>query len=256
MSSLFTEIKNGAVDLLEPADYGEYLLRSDNEKLQVLRQLLARNAQITVFFNEGSDLILTTLLAVTDDSMVFDVGANVDTNQRALEAAKLFCVTLLDKVRVQFILRGLKITTHGGRTSFSAALPDSVLRLQRREYYRLTMPLTQRLPCQIPLDDGRLIEVAVVDLSGGGMAMVAAPDTVTFEPEMEFPNCRFELPDAGIVTATIKVMTSFEVTLRNGTRVRRSGCKFTDLPAPMINMIQRYITRMERERKAYESGLL
>jgi flagellar brake protein len=256
MSSLFTAMKNSAVELLEPSSYGEYLLRKQNEILYLLRQLLVRNAQITIFFNEGADLILTTLLAVTDDNLIFDIGASADINQRALEVNKLFCVTLLDKVRVQFILCGLALTTHGGRAAFRTALPDNVLRLQRREYYRLIMPLTRRLPCQIPLADSRHIEVAIVDLSGGGMAMVAAPDSVQFEPEMEFPHCRFELPETGIVTATIKVMTSFEVTMRNGIRVKRAGCKFIDLSTPMINMIQRYITRMERERKAHESGLL
>jgi len=37
--------------------------------------------------------------------------------------------------------------------------------------------------------------------------------------------------------------------------VRRAGCEFMNLPGPMQTLIQRYIIKIERERKAHESGL-
>lgn len=256
MSDTPPEMRNKPVELLEPADYGEYLLRNRTEMLQVLRQLLDRGSQITIFFNDGADLVLTTLLAVRDDALIFDLGASTEANRRALDAARLFCVTTLDKVRVQFILRGLKPITHDGRPAFRAVLPESVLRLQRREYFRLTMPLTRRLTCQIPLQSGRNIEVDIVDLSGGGLSVVTPPDSAQFGPEMEFSGCRIELPEVGSITATIKVLAIFEITLRNGTHVKRAGCQFVRLPGTMANLIQRYIIKTERERKARESGLI
>lgn len=244
-----------SIDLLEPADYGQYLLHNRSEILFVLRQLLERGSQINVFFNEGADLLLTTLMSVSDAGLVFDYGANIDTNQRAVQSSKLFCVALLDKVRVQFILPGLRLVTPQGRPAFSAVLPDTLLRLQRREYFRLTMPLSRRVTCQIPVPTGQQIEVEVVDLSGGGLAMVLAPGNAHIEPDMEFPNCHIELPEVGSVTATVRVLTIFEVTLRNGSHVKRAGCCFVNLPGTMINLIQRYIIRIERERKARETGL-
>ena len=249
------EAQGKAAELLEPADYDEFLLRYSSEILQILRQLLDHGSQITIFFNEGSDLILTTLLAVSDDGLIVDYGASTDMNRRAASASKFFCVTQLDKVRVQFILRGLKPVTHMGLPAFHAALPDSVLRLQRREFYRLTMPVTRRLACQMPLDDGQMIEVDVVDLSGGGLALVLPRDRTGFEPGKEFANCHLELPEIGSVTVTIKVLSVFESTLRNGSRIKRAGCRFVNLPGTMTNLIQRYIIKIDRERKAFESGL-
>jgi len=35
----------------------------------------------------------------------------------------------------------------------------------------------------------------------------------------------------------------------------RSGCQFIDLPGAMVNLIQRYIFKVERERKARAQGL-
>lgn len=242
--------------LLEPAEYGEYLLRNPVEMHQVLRQLLEHGSLITIFFNEGADLILSNLLAIKDDGLIFDYGASAETNQRALQARKLFCITLLDKVRVQFILHGLTSTTHEDRPAFHAGLPDNVLRLQRREYYRLTMPLTRRLTCQIPLPDGQRIGIDVVDLSGGGLALVAPPVGVSFAPDTEFADCHIELPEVGGITTTIRVLSAFEVTLPNGAHVTRTGCRFVGLPGTTSNLIQRYIIKVERERKALENGLM
>lgn len=243
-----------ALELLEPADYGQYLLRNHTEILHVLRQLQQHQSQITLFFNEGGDLLLTTLLAADERHLVFDYGASEATNQRALNAEKLFCITQLDKVRIQFVVRGMQGVAHEGRPAFRAPFPDTLLRLQRREYFRLVMPVTRRLVCQIPVN-GERIEVDVVDLSGGGVAVMVPPSTTKFHAGMKFPGCRIELQDVGVVNATIEVMSIFELTMRNGAHVKRAGCRFVDLSPAVANLIPRYIIRMERERKAREAGL-
>lgn len=247
--------KTSAVELLEPADYGEYMLHNAMEILHVLRQMQQRGSQITLFFNEGADLLLTTLITVDERGLVFDYGASEAVNQRALKAGKLFCITQIDKVRVQFIVRGLKPATHAGQPAFRAALPNSLLRLQRREYFRLVMPVTRRLTCQIPVD-GERIEIDVVDLSGGGIAVMVPPKTMSFHAGMTFPGCKIELRDIGVITTTVEVRSIFELTLRNGAHVKRAGCRFVDIPPAMTNLVQRYITKVERERKARETGLI
>lgn len=256
MSNTLSDAPNPSIELLEPADYGQYLLYSRSEIEHLLRQLRERNCQISVFFNDGADLVLTTLLNVSSEGITLDCGGSSNTNLRAQKATRLFCVTTLDKVKIQFILSGLKSVEHEDRPAFHAAFPKDMLRLQRREFYRLVLPLTRRLTCQIPLDDEHSIAADVLDLSGGGLAMVIPPKNARFDPGMTFPNCRMELPDTGVITATVQVLTAFEITLRNGSHVKRAGCKFIDMPGTMTNLIQRYIIKMERERKAYENGLL
>jgi c-di-GMP-binding flagellar brake protein YcgR len=245
--------------LLKPEDYSQYLLHSENEILFILRSLLARAARITVYFNQGKDFLLTAVVAVAEDGLVLDYGSNMDMNRRAEAAEKLLCVTNLDRVRIQFELRGVKQIDFAGRPAFAAALPDTLLRLQRREYYRLTTPIARPPKCRIPLAraDGTkaTVDAIVVDISAGGLAVVVPPEGVAFEPGMEFPGCRVELPEVGILVATLVVKNRFEVTLPSGARVTRSGCQFADLPGSMLILVQRYIIKAERERKARESGL-
>lgn len=245
--------------LIEPGEYNQFMLRTHNEIMSVLRGLCDHVAQITVFFNEGKDMILTTLAVVADDHLIFDYGPSSEQNRKALVAEKHFCVASLDKVRIQFILRGFTKTELDGRPAFRVALPDEVLRLQRREFYRLVTPIARPLQCQvpIPLTDGNLhLHTAhVFDISGGGLGLSAPAESIPFGKDMQFPNCRIELPEVGFVTGTLKVRSVFEITLRSGTRVRRAGCEFINLPGPMMTLIQRYIIKVERERKVRESGM-
>lgn len=253
-----------APPLLEPGDYAQYILHAKSEISFVLKALLDRVSQITIFFNEGQELLLTTLVAIEPEQILFDLGASMEVNRKALVAPKLFCVASLDKVRVQFVLHGLKPTKYGGRPAFTAAYPTDVLRLQRREFFRLTMPITRPLKCQMPMGDlmpgdesGKdvVLDINVVDISGGGVA-IALPDGIDFEKGREFPNCRIELPEVGIITVTLKICNQFEITLRSGGHVRRAGCQFINIPGPMLNQVQRYIIKVERERKARESGMM
>lgn len=242
-----------------PGEYDRYMLRSRAEVLAVLRGLFDHVAQITVFFNEGRDMLITTLAAVADDHVVLDYGPSGEMNRKALEVDKHFCVTTLDKVRVQFILRRFEKTELDGRPAFRADLPEELLRLQRREFYRLVTPIMRPLKCHmtIPLPDGGEYpyEANVFDISGGGLGIAAPPEPVPFDIDMQFSGCRVELPEVGVVTGTLRVRSLFEIVLKSGARVRRAGCEFVDLPGPMMTLIQRYIIKVERERKAREAGL-
>ncbi len=244
---------------LEPGEYDKYMLRTPGEVLMVLRGLRDRKAQITVFFNEGQDMLLTMLVEVLQDRLIFDVGPDDEINRRAAAAGRHYCVALLDKVRIQFLLGDFTPISHDNRPAFRCDLPQELLRLQRREFYRLTTPVARPLKCRMPLPlaGGGVIpyEATVFDLSGGGIGIAAPPDDVPFAPQLQVPDCRIELPEVGIVTCTIKVCSVFEVTLKSGARVRRAGCAFVDLPGPQATLIQRYIIKVERARKARESGL-
>lgn len=243
----------------EPGEYSQFMLRTHAEILVVLRGLCERISQITVFFNEGRDMLMTTIAAVADDHLILDFGPGGEMNRKALEARKHFCVTTLDKVRVQFILREFEKTEHEGRPAFRCALPDEVLRLQRREFYRLVTPIVRPLHCHIPIplpNGGQFMhEANIFDISGGGMGIAAPPEGVPFAVDMSFAGCRIELPEVGLIAGTLRVRSLFEILLRSGARVRRAGCEFVDLPGPMMTLIQRYIIKVERERKARESGL-
>lgn len=246
-------------ELLHADQYSEFMLHDARDIITVLKRVADAGDLITVYFNEGKDFLLTSLLSVTEKGVLLDKGSSSIMNDRARVAPKLFCVTRHDKVKLQFLVTGLSEDRFEGRTVFSAPLPETLLRLQRREYFRLNTPITRPLVCDITLRRGdgvsERLSVNVVDISAGGIAMLAPPEGYAFEPEMEFPGCTMALPEMGVITSTLVVRNVYDVPMRNGSMHKRAGCQFAGLAPGAQNMIQRYIIKIERERKARESGM-
>jgi len=140
------------------------------------------------------------------------------------------------------------------------ALPETLLRLQRREYFRLSTPIASPIKCTIPMkraDGSALVaDAPLLDISGGGVGLMVSPEQAgLYETEMTFSDCRISLPDEGVLVTTLRVRNAFDVTARNGAHYVRVGCEFIELQGARLSLIQRYITRIERERKARMSGL-
>jgi c-di-GMP-binding flagellar brake protein YcgR len=242
-------------ELLQSDDYEQYLLHERREIAYVLRQLAARRSMITAYFGNSSRFIMSSVLSVSDDdrSVYLDLGNDAALNNEAASADSLLCLTQLDKVKVQFSITLPRIENFGKYPALFAATPEVLLRLQRREYYRLTAPVAHSLICRIPSPGlNSRVEARVIDISGGGVAVIVPPKDMSLSADQKYMDCRLDLPEFGPVTTTLRVRNIFRITNRSGTDMLRAGCQFEDLPAPMANAIQRYILRVERERKARE----
>lgn len=250
------------IELEQADDYSSYLLHSPAEILSVLRSLTQKGALITVYFDRGQSFLLTSLIALNPsrDEVIFDLGSNDEMNRRALLADKLIFTTLIDKVKVQFKLLGLAQTQFEGRTAFVGAIPKTLLRLQRREYFRLSTPIANPILLNATINRGdgskASIDLPLLDISGGGIGLMTTPEQASlFQKGDRLENCRIRLPDEGPLSVTICVRNAYDVTTRSGLRHVRLGCEFVDLPSLKLTLVQRYITRVERERKARLNGL-
>lgn len=247
---------------IEQNDYSKYLLYSRTEILYVLRAVIQKGSMLTVYFDGGKHFFLTALLTISDDGnwLYFDPGSDEQVNQLALKAGKLVLTTMLDKVKIQFSLSGLQMSQANGRGIFAGRTPDTLLRLQRREYYRLSTPIVNPLKClmSVPKADGTptAVDGLVVDISGGGLGLQLANSLHgLFEIGTVLPDCKLNLPDEGLLVTTLCVRNCFSVSNKSGQNHCRVGCEYVDLPGTRLAMIQRYITRIERERKARGAGL-
>jgi len=247
------------MQLLATDEFSQYFLHAPSEMTSIFRSLAERVEQVSLIFNEGKDMVLSSLISYNAEGLILEYGANADINRRALQASRLFCVSQLDKVKIQFIVSGLVTTQVDGRPAFYVKRPDSVLRLQRRENYRLVTPIMHQPKCKIRFSaiDGKehVIEAGVGDISGGGVCLVGLPSSLPLALDMELVGCTIELPEIGPITATLKLRSFRPVTSRMGENTQRAGFQFIGLSGTIVTLIQRYIIKVERDRKARESGL-
>lgn len=247
-----------------PVRYDEeekYLLRHPRDIRQVLQALLDRRALISAHLTARGQVFPTSLieLAADEEIVLFDGSVNETVNRGIEEADQIVFVSQLDRVHVQFPLAGCERLLLDGQTAFRASLPDRVLRLQRREFYRLQVPVSHPVRCQIPFATGeeepQWVDMRVLDISGGGLAVEVPPERPEFRPYREYTDCRLLLPDGEPLPVRLMVKNLFRQSRPNGREIWRAGCQFTDLPRGGDALIQRYIFRMERQRSARERGI-
>jgi c-di-GMP-binding flagellar brake protein YcgR len=245
-------------DFLPGDKYSQFLLTGKNEMFAVCRGLAEHVSLISMIFNGGHDMVLTTLISWGENGLLLDFGASEEMNQAALKAEKLFCAAQLDKVEIQFILRGVKRVVVDGRPTFHAQLPESILRLQRREYFRLLTPIVTPLRCKIRCNDAEgapmSLSTQIVDISVGGVCLAGLPADLPLNADTRFGESGIDLPEGGAVIADLQLRWMVDVVNRSGVPSKRAGFEFLRLPHAKSTLIQRYITKTERERKARESG--
>lgn len=241
-------------ELLKSDDYAHYIQRDPRDVRFILRNLVDRRTMISVYFGATGNFLLTTVLGLSSDEkhLYLDWGADEAINARVASSTRLTCMTQLDRVKIQFDLAYAKPATMAGAKTFLAPVPDAVLRLQRREYYRLSTPMTHGVTCSVLVQaegsEAIRVEATVLDISGGGLAVMVPPEGTPFEPDRELHNCKISLPEIGTIEAKMRVRSVFRISTANGKPMLRAGCQFVRLPDSQVSMIQRYILRVERER--------
>lgn len=233
-------------------DLSKYTLSSPVEIVHHLRTIAKHGHMITLFANKGKTFILTRLLDVDPKrgTLLLDWGSDPDTNQHVLESERNVFVCSPDGVKTQFITGQVHEVGFEGRPAFEVALPAQVIKLQRREFFRIQTPVGKPLMCSINDYPGAPIELSVFDISLGGIAMWL-PDLAIagFEIGQVYQDCHVDLKPFGHLSAVLEVRHRLPVRLRNGLEAVRIGCSYLGLRTPMENLIQRYVGQLERERR-------
>jgi c-di-GMP-binding flagellar brake protein YcgR len=205
----------------------------------------------SVHFRNGEEMFVTTLLAAQADKgrLIFDCSGSVDTNRQFVKSDKNQFRGHPGGVPVHFSSGMATEISFEGAKAFSVALPDHVIRLQRREHFRIETPRVNPLILFARLADGRMLKLPVHDISVGGAGVDASelPEGVDLGTVLE--NCHFALPgDSKELYFSAMIRNYREFEMRSGQHGWRIGVQFNDLPMGDQSRIQRYIAKVERER--------
>ena len=250
------------IDLAAVRDDSDLWVRSKKEIVGILLTIMRKHTLVSLYFAEGKQFVLTSVLDVdtVTGAVLFEYGADESANQRAVQSSKIVFVTREEGVKIQFVAAKLEKAAFDGTRAFRIKVPDALLRVQRREHYRLKTPIVNPVKCFVPVPAElgyakAELQLTLHDISVGGLSLVGYPLDLKLMPSMVFPDCRLDVPAVGSIWATLLVSNVFDVTLKNGNRSKRVGCRFLNLPSGDQTKIQRYITSIERERNAKLSGV-
>lgn len=240
-------------------NWHDYEIESRKEIIALLRSIGQKNQLIRMLIGSEADVCVTSILAVDEqqDSVYLDCSIDAEQNRRIAGAAELSFDTTLDKVRIVFGAARIDAVSFEGEPAFRISIPATLVRLQRREYYRIATPVTNPVRVLVPLPEelGGPTSFPLADISCGGIAILDNRKVLGEAMGSIFENCRIDLPELGAVITALQVRNVLDMTLLNQKTNRRLGCEFSDIPRSMLANVQRYITRLERDRNARIAGL-
>jgi c-di-GMP-binding flagellar brake protein YcgR len=209
--------------------------------------------QFTVYFNEGRESFLTYLLAVRPETgeLIVDVSGSPQVNAHFLESARNIFVARPEGVSVQFAAGKSWRVDFDGEVAFALPAPKFIIRLQRREYFRVTTPVAKPILVSVRVPDKGLdLTLPMHDLSVAGCGLCADNVTQLLDIGMAVPYCDFVLPGAHETAISTRAVLRHvtPVSRQPGQSQFRIGLQFDQLQHVMEHRIQRYIVQLEHER--------
>jgi c-di-GMP-binding flagellar brake protein YcgR len=241
-------------------NWHDFEVSSRREIIALLRGIGEKNQLIRMLIQGEADVCVTSILDVDPDAghLILDCSVNPQQNERILTASRIAFETSLDKIRILFASEDVRATSYQNAPALMIDLPSTLIRLQRREFYRMATPVSNPVRVIIPMPDalgGGTQMFPLADISCGGIAILDNKAVLGDTIGDKYLLCRIDLPDIGLVTTSLQVRNALDITLLNNKTNRRLGCQFVDMSRGALSMVQRYITRLERERNARLAGL-
>lgn len=228
-----------------------FYLRGAQQIIATLGQFIYQGIPVTVHFNNGSEFILTTLLEARRESLIFDLGGDAEANARFLNSASCTFVTSVNGIRIQFSTAGgVKKVWWGDAEAFAVKLPNRLIRLQRRETFRVITPVVKFIAVRlqyIQAGVSRIETFPLHDLSVSGLGITLTHPSGQ-ETGQVIEQAAFTLPGSHAIECGGAIRHVTRVVEGPNSHSYRMGICFNKLPRPIEIAIQRYIIGLELSR--------
>jgi flagellar brake protein len=248
-------------DAAHANDEEQFIVQNQKQIIQILNELAKHHEMLKISFSH--DTCLTNVISVdTHNHVVYlDIGIDDAFNDRLL-ASHHVIFSKDDGIRLKWTSAQLTLATLKDGKAIKIALPQKLMRLQRREFFRLATPIVNPVPCIIPIpnaenpDEDRTLELTLVDVSLGGVGVIAAnPLDEVLVIGANFDKCRINFPEVGETNLTLQVRNITPVTMKDGASKYRVGLQFISPSRGNEGLINKYTFNLERQVMALASKM-
>jgi c-di-GMP-binding flagellar brake protein YcgR len=232
-----------------------YTLHSRTDILFQLRAIQKRKLLVNLDLQGTRQIVVTSVLAVDErnNAIILDSARGDALNHDLMSGKGAEFITQIDGVSISFATGPVTLCDYEKLPALRIALPKSLVRLQRREHFRVPMPIANPVKCIVPAPeedtDRDSVTTHIVDIGCGGVALADPSGRLGIETGRMLPDCRLLLPETEVVLTTLEVRNSAQIRLHNGAFQTRLGCMFINLPNDMAAKLQRFVMAIERARR-------
>ncbi len=227
------------------AEAERFQLRGRIEIAYLLRELQRSGAPLTIILDDGKDFLVSSVLEADGASgtLVLDAGSRPELNERLLREGTALVAASPEGVSVRFEVRGITPATADGRLTLRMPFPEQVVKLQRREAFRLRVIDPLQVTCVVPVADDTQARLYVMNLSVTGLSLTGEFPGAGPAAGRILADCRLRLPEEGEVSVSLHVRH-----LRPATEAQPPswGTEFVALGSDQEALIQRFLIRAQR----------
>lgn len=217
-----------------------------NEIIFIFQDFVRHQAAINLFTSDGVGLQTAVLdISAGGDFVYLDISQDDVVNEQIIKSKYVDFFKPVG-VRVRWRSAQVKLVALPDGDAFSIIVPEVLERIQRREYFRLSVPQGEHgLICNIP---SALLAAPMVNMSVGGCSLSIKGDLPSvFSKGSVLQRCSVEFPDTGAIPLTLKVSEILAVTTKSGDKIHHIGMEFVNLSRGANAVIQRQMFHLESE---------
>jgi c-di-GMP-binding flagellar brake protein YcgR len=229
-----------------------FLIHSSEQIISKLSILLKKKCLLTVYFGDNDDSFITTLLDINikDNRLIFYHSPKQEAIRELLDSYVVTFKTEYLGIKVAFDTVKIAKIQHEGVSVFAIPIPDSLLWIEARDYYRVKASFSSSSYCRLALKPGQTpIKFKLYDISLAGFSILIDSAEVSnlLVPDAHFVQCQIILADAGEGTVSFEVRSKYLINPEDPLRVDKVGCEFTQITTAFENTIHRYMGKIERK---------
>lgn len=221
-----------------------------------LRSIEEKKSLMKIYIQQRAVAVSATILNVDPENSAIILEDSAEGDLKGLhENEDVSYEITLDSARILFSSQEVSPCEHDNRPALRLSLPKSLMRIQRRDSYRLDVPVTDPATCRItPPGNAGTVSLQVKDISTGGVSVVDNQQMLGSSTGTLYSSCQLDLPGTGTLSVKLQVMRFMNEALPFEQESRHVGCKFVDLHNSTEIQVQNYISSLERAINAKRRG--
>lgn len=242
------------ITTLGTPDQEQYAIVSATERQNQIKMIVRKELAVTAYIVDADGKKLknfsTQLIGVNQEHnlLIFDTSPNDEINQLVIDTKRLFCATSIHDIPIEFELTSPKQAKLAGKLVFVSQLPENLIRMQRRQFFRVTIPNSISAVCYFQTAD-KNIKMEIHDISIGGLSIMIIGDfPLPFEMYNVYEKCEVQLSIGNNLKLDLEVRNHLKKPPIRKKPVIQVGFAFRNISEAEMNQIQRFIFNIESQR--------
>lgn len=205
--------------------------------LETIRQ---RGALLTCYLDDGVFQSLIRHVDLPATRLILERSPTEAANKSLLARSRCSFHCDVPDWHIEFVAAAPHEVAHDGRPALELRFPEVLVAHQPRAHPRA--PVLPHVPLFCVADAGGIMpfDASMVDIGHGGLGFLVYAVDIGLEPGTILRGCKVETPAGDVLHTDLEVRYSQRVTLSDGTRALRSGCRFINPTPEIIALVRSY----------------